>query len=370
MTVRRDKKPRAAPNLRDLLAALEASPDAAPLPTAPAGSLPEMPVANAFSTAPIDDYASQPSPARALWPPADHPDAPVSIPLQASRDAEHLPTPLHTAAPVAWPPPASREAHMPPLETSTPIPFDWGSSSGDVRDTPAASFPPMSNLRPAVEPPDARGPNRGLIASFGIIMILAAASGGAALFWQTAGSEPAIAPVTAAASQVRTDDTIKTVTANSLANARSIAEVASLGPSPAPLPAQQVPEIRAPVPLSPVATAPVASAPAIEPSPVAVPESRKGEDEERAQKYLRRGQQLLTEGDVAAARTFFGMSAEAGDAEAAMAMGATYDPNHLLQFGVRGMRPDPNEAIRWYQLAINLGSKDALDRIEALRGKK
>jgi TPR repeat protein len=50
----------------------------------------------------------------------------------------------------------------------------------------------------------------------------------------------------------------------------------------------------------------------------------KGEEERRANKLNQRGKQLLAEGDVTAARSFFRAAAEAGDAEAALAMGGTY----------------------------------------------
>jgi hypothetical protein len=117
---------------------------------------------------------------------------------------------------------------------------------------------------------------------------------------------------------------------------------------------------------------PPASRPAIvdaRPAPDVVPTLRKGEDEDRARTYLLRGQQQLADGDVATARMFFKMAAEAGDPEAALAMGGSHDPNHLWQFGVRGMQPDVAAARHWYRRAVDLGSKDAMDRIEKLSGK-
>jgi uncharacterized caspase-like protein len=92
----------------------------------------------------------------------------------------------------------------------------------------------------------------------------------------------------------------------------------------------------------------------------------KGDDEHRANKLMKRGEQLLADGDITAARAFFRTAAEAGDAEAALAMGATYDPNLLSQHRVRGMKPDADTAHFWYRRALDLGSKDALDRIDQL----
>jgi uncharacterized caspase-like protein len=94
----------------------------------------------------------------------------------------------------------------------------------------------------------------------------------------------------------------------------------------------------------------------------------KGEEEQRANRLKRRGKQLLAEGDITAARSFFSAAAEAGDAEAALAMGGTYDP-HFWEHGVRGMKPDVATANFWYRRALDLGSKDALDRIDQL-GKR
>src|SRR5262245_17059515 len=81
------------------------------------------------------------------------------------------------------------------------------------------------------------------------------------------------------------------------------------------------------------------------------PAVNKGEEEHRANKLKQRGKQLLAEGDITAARSFFRAAAEAGDAEAALAMGGTYDPN-LWEHGVRGMKPDIAIAKFWYGRAL------------------
>ena len=88
--------------------------------------------------------------------------------------------------------------------------------------------------------------------------------------------------------------------------------------------------------------------------------------EARASIYMQRGQDLLASGNVASARAFFRRAADAGDAQGAIAMGATYDPNYFQQLGIQGMLADSATAQQWYEKAAELGSKDALDRIKAL----
>src|SRR5262249_37785335 len=57
-------------------------------------------------------------------------------------------------------------------------------------------------------------------------------------------------------------------------------------------------------------------------------------DSEEIKLLMKQGEQLIAAGDVVTARTVFQRAAEAGDADAAMALGATYDPNVLAKLGV------------------------------------
>ncbi|MCB1510030.1 MAG: hypothetical protein KDJ36_03940 [Hyphomicrobiaceae bacterium] len=86
----------------------------------------------------------------------------------------------------------------------------------------------------------------------------------------------------------------------------------------------------------------------------------------RAEAMLKRGQALLANGDIDSARAFFRLAAKAGLAEAALAMGSTYDPARLRDLPVVGLRPDVAEARRWYARARNLGSSIALTRLRDL----
>jgi TPR repeat protein len=70
---------------------------------------------------------------------------------------------------------------------------------------------------------------------------------------------------------------------------------------------------------------------------------------------IERGRMLFEAGDLASARLFFRRAAGAGDAAAAIAMGATYDPEVLTQRFIRGIEGDAQEAQRWYERAREMG---------------
>jgi hypothetical protein len=79
---------------------------------------------------------------------------------------------------------------------------------------------------------------------------------------------------------------------------------------------------------------------------------------------VRQGEQFIAAGDVLAARISFERAAEAGDAEAALALGATYDPSVLAKLGVVGMRADQAKAQGWYAKAQELRSLEPTWRLE------
>jgi hypothetical protein len=87
---------------------------------------------------------------------------------------------------------------------------------------------------------------------------------------------------------------------------------------------------------------------------------------QRLAQLVKRGVELLRIGDCAAARLLLRPAAEAGDAEAALLLGATYDPAAVSDFGALGLAPDPNVARAWYQRAMEAGSVEASRRIERL----
>jgi hypothetical protein len=84
---------------------------------------------------------------------------------------------------------------------------------------------------------------------------------------------------------------------------------------------------------------------------------------------LRRGDELLKIGDIAAARLLYERAAKAGSARAAMLAGKTYDPLYFVEIGARGIAADRSKAIDWYSKAAGLGDREAGARLEKLRAK-
>jgi TPR repeat protein len=72
---------------------------------------------------------------------------------------------------------------------------------------------------------------------------------------------------------------------------------------------------------------------------------------------------------LATARTLFQRAAEAGDATAATALAATYDPTVIAKLDVIGIRADLEKARFWYQKAASLGSSDAKRRLDLLANR-
>jgi hypothetical protein len=89
-------------------------------------------------------------------------------------------------------------------------------------------------------------------------------------------------------------------------------------------------------------------------------------DPKRASQFVKRGIELIRTGNFAAARLLLRPAAEAGDPEAALLLGATYDPAVVSDLRALGLAPDPNVARDWYQRAMDAGSVEASRRIERL----
>jgi hypothetical protein len=78
------------------------------------------------------------------------------------------------------------------------------------------------------------------------------------------------------------------------------------------------------------------------------------------------GQDLLKHGDISAARVVLKRAAAAGDVEAMVRLGMTYDPVFLAKWGVLGFSPDLVQAREWYDRAMHLGSSEASRHLERL----
>jgi hypothetical protein len=126
--------------------------------------------------------------------------------------------------------------------------------------------------------------------------------------------------------------------------------------------AERVAAVPTPAPVErPVAALPVAVPPVV----VAPPTMRALDREEIAMLY-RRSEELVAQGDIAAARLMLSRAAEAGDARSALALGATYDLDVLRKLGVLGVAGDAAQARAWYAKAAEYGSGEATKRLEQL----
>lgn len=96
--------------------------------------------------------------------------------------------------------------------------------------------------------------------------------------------------------------------------------------------------------------------------PAAVP-AMKPEDQERAIRFMARGDAEFAGGDVAAARLLYQRAADAGLPDAAIAMGGTFDPVELARRKVKGLVGEPDVARKWYERARTLGAAGAEDRL-------
>ena len=136
-------------------------------------------------------------------------------------------------------------------------------------------------------------------------------------------------------------------------------------------PAATPPGAPAPVAAAPPAAAPVAALP-----PAPVPELMIPGDAIRhlgpneIASSLRRADDLIASGDLAAARLVLRRAANAGDARAAMTLAGTYDPAILEKLGVHGFVPDVAMARVWYEKAKKFGSAEAPQRLEQLASKR
>ena len=89
-------------------------------------------------------------------------------------------------------------------------------------------------------------------------------------------------------------------------------------------------------------------------------------DQPALKELAQKGDQLLSRGDVVAARALYERAAEMGSAPAALALASTFDPNRLWSLGVFGMVGNKERARRWYMRADQLGHPEAKTRLKML----
>jgi len=144
---------------------------------------------------------------------------------------------------------------------------------------------------------------------------------------------------------------------------------AAVAPATAALARESVPAIASPASAGPPAgAAPAAGPVAALPSPDAAAATPSPDSPSSAASRLpgpeiaalvARGDVLFSTGDLAAARTFYERAADAGEAQAALRLGETYDPSFLDHAHLRGVRGDLETARSWYRRARDLGAAEA-----------
>ena len=152
-----------------------------------------------------------------------------------------------------------------------------------------------------------------------------------------AAAPPVAAPIAASAAPAAAPIAALAPDRDAAANGSVLPPVAA---NPAPISAPT------PVPASPAASTPLA------PAEIAA--------------LLHQGEASFRTGDVDSARLFYRHAAEAGDAQAALRMGATFDPAILSRGRLRNHFGDRSEARLWYLRALDLGAAEAAHRLDRL----
>lgn len=193
------------------------------------------------------------------------------------------------------------------------------------------------------------------------IIVNAKASIAASLPSVPANQTPGVRAVTTAAVGP-TREEITTAYQSAMPDGRAAA-VTPLAPTP--------PGAPAPLAAAPPAAAPVAALPsAPAPEPMIPADAILRLDPSEIASALRRADDLIASGDLAAARLVLRRAANAGDARAAMTLAGTYDPVILEKLGVHGFVPDVAMARAWYEKAKKFGSAEAPRRLELLASKR
>jgi hypothetical protein len=116
-------------------------------------------------------------------------------------------------------------------------------------------------------------------------------------------------------------------------------------------------------------------APALDKRPPNSASASKGENDEKiapfqpitasrapatdTQALVVRGDTLFATGDITSARLFYERATDAGDGQAALRLGESYDPAFLQRAHLRAVRGDPAVAVKWYKRARELGASEA-----------
>jgi hypothetical protein len=132
------------------------------------------------------------------------------------------------------------------------------------------------------------------------------------------------------------------------------------------------PSLAAPMPVAPTASSDVATAePATTGSTSApvIPPADATLSVAEISVLLARGDKSLSSGDVASARLYYGRAANAGDGQAALRLGETFDPVFLEHAHLRSARGDLAAALSWYRRARDMGAAEAEILLNSLEAK-
>ncbi|MEO3470288.1 hypothetical protein AAFN86_00370 [Roseomonas sp. CAU 1739] len=328
--------------------ALADGPVAAEAQAAPAVELsaePPTPVAVAVIAETAAAVAAEPPPVMATSPPSAEPtataasnEAPPSVasavtpaavgdPDDALRTAQAIAAPLPVIAyPAANSAPAAETMPTAPLIA---VPVADSSPVDDALPTPASIAPPPAVAVPAPDPAPS-----------------AAAPANPSPPATDAEAEPTPAPAQAATMPGIPGPPAPSVQQPAQSAGAAASSHPSMPPIDPPPPAAAVqPVLQSPPgspPLSPTMTAAL----------------------------MRRGQEMLSVGDISAARLLFERAAHGGSGAAAAALGRTYDPRFLAALGARGIRPDAAAAAEWYRRGAALGDAEATRLLQALHAPR
>jgi hypothetical protein len=85
-----------------------------------------------------------------------------------------------------------------------------------------------------------------------------------------------------------------------------------------------------------------------------------------AQSLMAKGERLLRDGDLLAARQFYLRAFEKNVTSAAFGVGQTYDPVVYAKHNIKGLSPSPQQAAEWYGKAAAVGHAQATAALAAL----
>jgi hypothetical protein len=126
------------------------------------------------------------------------------------------------------------------------------------------------------------------------------------------------------------------------------------------------------VPSGPAAPTPQQQQPTATPAPPAATRAEplvREIDPNEVAAFVKRAQELLTTGDLQAARLLLRRAAEAHDSRAALLLAKTFDPIASKQFGAADPESDLVQARNWYQKAEEWGAPEAQRQLEALANR-